>query len=230
MPVKAQLSAPPSCLIKSSVSPEFINGLHYKYLVFIARQLQCEIEILPMPFARRVVSLENGDIDIMVGLKHLHQENGFEFIRPSYETIQGVYFVRREDIEKYVNPQAFDNAVVGVSIDQVGITETVQSDFKDIVPVTNLGQKIGLLLKGRIDTFVHFQSSADFKINQMGVADKIGPAPYQPGFPLDYYVALHTGSALYARKAELAKIISDAVAQGIFAKIRAEHEASLDAY
>lgn len=215
------------CTIKSSVSPEFLNGLHTKYLQYMAAQLNCELDIFPMPFARRVLSLKSGDIDLMVGLKQLHEEVGFQFLRPSYESLQSKYYVRKEDAEQFSDEDAFRYATAGVSIDEKGLPVGTRGYFKDIVPVTLLEQKIGLLIKGRIDTFIHFESSAMYMIREMGYENEIVSAPLQIGESLDYFFAVHDNSPLFARKAELEAIIKDAVLSGQFAKIRAEHEASL---
>lgn len=180
-----------------------------------------------MPFARRVLSLKSGEIDLMVGLKQLHEEVGFRFLNPSYESLQSKYYVRKADAEKFANEDAFRFATAGVSIDEKGLPVGERDFFKDIVPVTLLEQKIGLLIKGRIDTFIHFESSAAYMIREMGYENEIVSAPLQIGESLDYFFAIHDSSALFARRAEIENIISTAVHSGTFARIRAEHEASL---
>ena len=42
-----------------------------------------------------------------------------------------------------------------------------------MVPVTSLKQKIGLLQKGRIDTFIHFQESVLPTLRSMGLEQEI---------------------------------------------------------
>jgi polar amino acid transport system substrate-binding protein len=41
-------------IIRTSVSEEFIDGLHAKYLRNIAKHMNMPIEIVPMPFAIRI--------------------------------------------------------------------------------------------------------------------------------------------------------------------------------
>ncbi len=181
-----------------------------------------------MPFARRVASLRSGEINLMVGLKSLHKEVGFEFIRPSYETIQSKYFIRAEDIEKFSSIEAFNHANAAFSIDDNKMLTEAQTIFDGIVKVTSLEQKIRLLLKGRVDTFIHFESSARYMIKILGFEDEIVAANFQFSQPLDYFVAIHTDSPLYAHKERLQAIIQSAVENGDFTAIRRQHEEQLE--
>ena len=83
-------------LIRSSVSKEFMNGLQVKYLKNIAKHMNMEIEILPMPFARRIKELRQGNLDLLVGLQREDDEQDeVVYIAPSYETLRHTFFVRK---------------------------------------------------------------------------------------------------------------------------------------
>jgi len=215
--------------IKSSVSPEFPSGLHAKYLSYIAQKLDVQLEIYPMPFARRLASLKDGTINLMVGLKRNHAEQDFEFLNPRYEALRASYFVRF-DSQHLASPETkLYELVAGYSIDEKQMLQWAHDTFKDVVTVTSLEQKIRLLAKGRIDTFVHFESSAKYKIRLLGLENKIVAAAYQPGETLSYHFAINSQSELYSLKAKIEKIIALGVENGDFAKIRYDHEATISA-
>jgi len=100
-------------------------------------------------------------------------------------------------------------------------------NFAHVVTVTNLEQKIKLLEKRRIDTFVHFESSAKYKIRLLGLQDVVVPAVYQPGEVMSYHVAINPKSPLYGLKSRLEKIISESVESGEFSRIRFAHETEI---
>ena len=214
-------------IIKSSVSPEFVDGLHAKYLKHIADQANLPLDIYPMPFARRLASLKDGTINLMVGLKRSHTEDGFEYLQPRYEELRASFFVRA-DSSLLSTPEAkLTQLVAGYSIDEKQMLQWARDNFAEVVTVTSLEQKIKLLEKRRIDTFVHFESSAKYKIRQLGLENVVVPAVYQPGERLSYHVAINIKSALYKIKPKLEKIIRNSVESGEFSRIRLTHEAEI---
>ena len=214
--------------LRSSVSPEFPTGLHYKYLHYIAEQMELELDIYPMPFARRLASLKSGEIDIMVGLKHTHKQRKFSFLQPSYESLKAIYFIRKSDQARMQQASDLANLIGGFSIDEKEFIEQVRSQFKDVVTVTNLEQKIKLLARGRIDTFVHFESSAEFKIREMGMQQRLIKADYQPADILDYNIGISLLSPLLPLREKLENVIEQGVANGDFVNIRLQHEAAIE--
>ena len=88
-------------VIRTSVSAEFVDGLQVKYLKNIARHMNMEIEIIPMPFARRLRELRLGHLDVLIGLQRVGDEQDeVVYIKPSYETLRRTFFVRNENINK----------------------------------------------------------------------------------------------------------------------------------
>lgn len=63
---------------------------------------------------------------------------------------------------------------IGVTINARYFTKFNQEKAEiSMVPVTSLKQKIGLLQKGRIDTFIHFQESVLPTLRSMGLEQEI---------------------------------------------------------
>ncbi len=212
--------------IKSSVSPEFPDGLHTKYLQYLASQLDMQLDIYPMPFARRLQALKNGEIDIMVGLKGTHNENGqFVYVRPSYEKLRTGWFVLASSKHILTKAEHKSRLTMGITIDEKTKIDKAQERYGAIVPVTDLRQKIELLLLGRIDSFSHFEASAKKVIREMGLEQQVVLAPYQDQQTRPYHVAISSQSQLVGRIAELEQIIRKGVADGDFLNIREFHYA-----
>ena len=102
------------------------------------------------------------------------------------------------------------------------------NDERDLVmvPVSTIRQKVELLKKGRISTFVHFQESTFALINQMGLQNEIVLADYQPIEVNNYYVTISRNSSLMNKKNLIEAAVRDAIANDEFASIRLEHYAS----
>jgi polar amino acid transport system substrate-binding protein len=96
-----------------------------------------------------------------------------------------------------------------------------------MVPVSTLSQKIELLMKGRIDIFIHFQESAVPIITDMGLQNEIVLADYQPIEVNQYYVTISQNSLLIDKKHLFETAVREAVANQEFATICREHYASL---
>lgn len=201
-----------------------MDGLHTRYLRYLAEQMDMELEIYPMPFARRLVSLENGEIDLMVGVKGSYPEKGFVYLRPSYETLRNTYFVRADELHILTEPSQIDNLTLAITIDDQTLMDKAYDKVGGIVPVTSLEQKIMMLDYGRVDAFVHFESSATLKLKQLGLDQKVVPALFQPGKARQYFFAISTHSPLYKHKAEFERVITQGAERGDFAAIRFEYE------
>ncbi|MEH6712148.1 MAG: transporter substrate-binding domain-containing protein, partial [Paraglaciecola polaris] len=103
-------------VIRSSVSKEFIHGLQVKYLKNIAKHMNMEIEIIPMPFARRLREFRHGNLDLMVGLqRESEKQDEVIYITPSYETLRHTFFVRKENIDKLQNFTDLKTLSIGVT-------------------------------------------------------------------------------------------------------------------
>lgn len=214
-------------VLRSSVSPEFTDGLHVKYLQYLAAKLDVKLDVYPMPFARRIDALEQGKIDIMVGLKRSYAQAGFEYLEPPYEALSNTYYVRAAETDTLNSASDLSSLILGITIDNPNSQLDTHGKYRAVVRVTSLEQKIQLLHLGRIDAFAHFQGSSQLKIEQLNLEDAIVEAPYQPGKVRNYYVALSTASPFYSDKDKLTEIIRRGVENGDFAAIRLAHEISV---
>jgi polar amino acid transport system substrate-binding protein len=214
-------------VIRTSVPEEFVNGLHAKYLKNIARHMNMEIEITPMPFARRLRELRQGNLDLLVGLQREdNKQDEVVYIKPSYETLRHTFFVSKKNIDKLQRFSDLKNMYIGVTRHAKYFKQFNQESGLIMVPVTTLRQKIALLMKGRINTFIHYQESALPLITDMGLQNEIVLADYQPIEVNEYYVTISQNSPLINKKHLFETAVRDAIAHHEFATIRRNHYAS----
>tara|TARA_R110001632_G_scaffold103412_1_gene212096 strand:- start:72306 stop:73034 length:729 start_codon:yes stop_codon:yes gene_type:complete len=214
-------------VIRSSVSKEFINGLQVKYLKNIAKHMNMEIDIIPMPFARRIREFRQGNLDLLVGLqRESDKQDEVVYITPSYETLRHTFFVLKKNIGTLQSFADLKRLNIGVTRNAKYFEKFNQETNLIMVPVSTLRQKIELLMKGRINTFVHFQESAQPLIIEMGLQNDIVLAKYQPIEVNNYYVTISQNSPLIGKKHLFESAVRDAIANDEFATIRREHYAS----
>ena len=222
--VFAHFSATADYVINASVSPEFPNGLHAKYLHYIAGKLNKDLVINPMPFARRLKSLKFGDIDIMVGLQQGHDpQGGYEYLEPSYEALTHTLFVQKGQENLFQKAADLREHRIASTIDASYFEDFYQNQHPFNIQVSSLKQKIELLRKGRVKAFIHFKESAFPVLTRMGLKGEIVMASYQPREEKRYFVALSRSSHLYKQKGLLIKIIEEGVKKGDFEQIRRDH-------
>lgn len=211
-------------VLRSSVSKEFMNGLQVKYLKNIAKHMNMEVEIVPMPFARRIRELREGNLDVLVGLQRVDgTQDEVVYINPSYETLRHTFFVRKDDIGQLLSFTDLKKLNIGVTRNAKYFDRFNQETDLIMVPVSTLSQKIELLKKGRIDTFIHFQESALPFLSDMGLQDDIVLAQYQPIEVNSYHVTISQNSPFFNKKHLFETAVKDALANNEFATIRREH-------
>lgn len=208
-------------VLRSAVSDNFPDGLHTYYLAYLANKLDVESEIGTMPYARRLLSVDNGTLDIMVGVSNT-APIGDNTLRldPAYESLSVAIFVLAGNESSIDSINSFQQHIVGVtrSSSRQSVLENVPESH--IVSVESIEQKIDLLLKGRIDSFLHVKQSTLTTLITQGLYTKIRLATFQPPQEYEQHVIINKDSWLYTRKDELEKIIRDGVANGDFAHIR----------
>ena len=211
-------------ILYSSVSPEFPNGLHTKYLQFIANKMNMELDIVPMPFARRVVALQSGQIDLMVGMQREdNTQDDIIYIYPGYEQLRHTFFVLAPNQTKLTSFADLVKLNIGVTIHAKYYQHFQEQQGLSLIAVSTLKQKIELLLKGRIDTFIHYQESTEPLLKKMQLDNQVVIAPYQPTEYNEYYVTISEKSRLFPYQETLQKVVKAAVENNDFNRIREAH-------
>lgn len=213
----------------SSVSPEFPNGLHAKYLRLIADKMKVTLVISPMPYARRIQSLRSGQIDIMVGLRGGIDENTeFTYVEPSYESLKTAIFVLANNKHKVQTHQDLAGLIIGTSIGYriKASDEFIKSVGLKMVRVTNLQQKINLLMLGRVDMFTHFEQSSYQLLQQQGLEKKVVLANVQFTSAIEYFVAVSTQSKFSKDMNKINAAVESLTVHKAFIEARKTHYAN----
>lgn len=213
--------------LKSAVSGNFPNGLHAHFIKYISEQLNVEADITHMPYARRLIELDDGSIDMMVGVSDTAPiGSNTILLRPAYDNLSIGLFVLAGNESLFI--EAGDLRKHLLSLTRHANSDAILSEIPaaHIVPARSLEQKIEMLLKGRIDGFLHVTQSTALRLMELGYTNNITQADYQPPEVYQQYIAINNHSWLYAHKAELEAIIANGVATGAFQTIRHNYYAN----
>ena len=216
---------------KSAVSPDFPNGLHYKLLQHISKKLNQPVDIQYAPFARRLNLLNNGQIDLVVGIRKTpEREKKYIFINPGYSIASGgsgLYTLTKKFTTDRTTDKAIDNKTTRLIAVTTG--SLYLADYKLPYPykkieVASLEQCIKLLLRGRIHGFVHSKVAANRTLNLMSLTHKISlteRSVKNKGQVVNYIAIAKT--SMLANKVEQLKQIAQELRQGEYQKIYQQH-------
>jgi ABC-type amino acid transport substrate-binding protein len=211
----------------SAVSPDFPNGLHRQFLTYLSAKLNREMTVSLMPFARRLKAIENGDIDIMVGIQSNRQIKNGILLQPAYEVLHHTIFVDKAFSPPLNNKS--DLKLHQIAITRVGSYGSVLQKIPEanLVEVESVDQKIALLQLHRITAFIHFKDSALLALNTVSNTGNIIVAPFQPLATDSYHIVISKKGALKDSADKLVEIIQTGIANGDFSRIRRDYYANI---
>jgi len=210
--------------IKAAVAENFSNGLHAKYLRYIANKLNAELSLTTMPFARRLQEIRNGHLDIIVGLQKTEdREDEFIYISPFYESLSFRFFSLVSNKDKIKTFSDLEGKLIGVNKHSKYFPQFNHNDKIHKVNIVSLKQNIQLLLKGRIDLLIHYEESTTPILKSLGVSEQITKTDYQPKHSNRHYIAISNKSHLVKHIDKLQDIVEQAVKNGDFLNIRLQH-------
>lgn len=206
----------------ASVSPDFPEGLHVKYMRYLAEQLNLSLQIKPIPLARRIKELEKGAIDIII--LGYRENTALTFLFPSYSPIFEYLFVNYDDKDKINNYQQLANATIGLNTGAKLFPTFDKDTNSKKVTVNSVEQKIQLLKHKRIDGFFHTDQSTQAVLEKMELAAQIVKSTWQPNYiAKQAHFVISPASHLFQRKTELEAIIKQGVLNNKFIEIRQTH-------
>ena len=211
-------------VIKAAVAQEFKDGLHSRYLRYIARQLDMEINIVTMPLARRIVEVQKGNLDLIVGLQYSQiRANELIFIFPAYELLSFRFFALNDNAIKINNYDDLEGKTIGVIRGAKYYPAFEQDRVLQKYPLKDLQANVDMLLHGRIDVFVHYEESTIPMLKMMAVDHLIKKINYQPTHSHEHYLAISKNSSLASKKSQLVAIVERGLQQQDFMQLRLEH-------
>lgn len=211
-------------IIRAAVAKEFKDGLHHQYLSYIANQLGMEIKITTMPFARRMVEVKKGNLDIIVGVQYSQvRASELIYIFPAYEKLSFRYFSLNGNAGNINNYNDLLGKTIGVIRGSKYFPDFEQDDKLQKYAFNNLKANIDMLLHGRIDLFVHYDESTALMLRAMGVEHLIKKTNHQPEFSYEHHLAVSKNSPLATKTQQLIAIIEKGISQQDFVQLRLEH-------
>ncbi len=222
LPHKTFASEP--IVIRAAVAKEFKDGLHSRYLKYFADQLGMEIDIVAMPLARRIVEVQKGNLDLIVGLQYSKERaEQLIYILPAYEKLSFRYFSLKENVESINSDGDLRGEIIGV-IRGASYFPAFEQDIElQKYPFSNLKTNIDMLVNGRIDLFLHYEESTVPLLKAMGVNHLIKKINYQPKHSHEHYLAISKNSPLAAKTEQLKAIVERGINQQDFIQLRLEH-------
>lgn len=210
--------------IRSSVSPILANGLHTEYMQYLASKANMKLDIQPMPFARRIKMMRQGELDVITGLQlRILPTKDIIYLDPPYEQLNHTFFILNKNQHKLSSFADLKELAIGVTRWATYFERFEKEDELIMVGVNSLQKKIKLLRNGRIDTFIHYQQSTEPTLQKMGLTNEIVVADFQATTLQDYHFAISARSPLISHKKLFEKLIAEGVAQGDFARIRQQY-------
>jgi len=210
--------------INAAVAEGFIDGLHSKYLKYIADKLSMPISITTIPFARRLKEIEIGRLDIIVGLQQTTAREGeFVYINPSYESLSYRFYSLTKNTHKFKHYEDLQGKSIAVNRHSKYFEQFDKDNQIKKLETKSLEQNIKLVLHGRTDLFIHYEESTLPKLVEMGVDKKISKTLNQPNHVIKHFIAISKYSHLISRRNELQNIIFNGIKNNDFIRIRQEH-------
>lgn len=199
-------------VIRAAVADELKDGLHSKYLQYFADQLNVTLELTTMPLARRLEQIKSGELDIIVGIqKTAAREDEFTYIMPYYERLTYRIFALQKNENNIKSYQDLVGKYIGINRYAKYFKAFDENDAIYKFKATGVIQNIEMLLRERIDAFIHYEQSALTLLAQFDEENKITQVPYQPTAEVRHYLAISNHSVLMQRKNELQQIIISAI-------------------
>ena len=215
-------------VIRAAVAEEFRTGLHSKYLQYFADILNVTLELSTMPFARRIAQIKSGELDLIVGIQKTEaRQDEFIYIMPHYELLSYRLFTLKKDQNKIKSYQDLSGKYIGVNRYAKYFKVFDEDKTIDKFKASGVMQNIELLLRNRIDAFIHYEQSTLPLLAKADIDNNIVQTPYQPNIEARHYLAISSHSVLVKRQHELQQIIAKAIKNKDLLTIRLNHYAEV---
>lgn len=200
-------------VIKAGVAPGLSNGFYARLIHYIGDNLGMQVDIVEVPLQRRLLMLQQGQLDLAVGLlKNPNREILFNFIEPEYA-------VRKQEERLYLlkdNFTSFDNGtkLAGKTIATLRGSNLYKSFFEikqeQLFETISLEQSLDLLVKKRVDYVLYAPKSMAKKLTDMSLQDEVYQSPIMPEKVIEkkIYMAIAKQSFLNQHLPELQQVAS----------------------
>lgn len=208
--------APCAQRYQTGVSREHADGVVSMIMHRVADKLDITLRMRYAPFARRLVMMETGGIDIMGGLlKRESRESYIHFVSPPY-VVSGrkVFFVRKGEAGRIRTYEDLHGLAIGTKIDARYFPRFDRDPDLNKQPVSSVAQNFKKLLLGRVDAVIYSYRSGYTELLEMGIADQVEPAAYYFEGENPVYIGISKKSPLMAEKDRIEHVVRKMVESG----------------
>ncbi|HCY83639.1 MAG TPA: hypothetical protein DHV36_00725 [Desulfobacteraceae bacterium] len=200
----------------SGVSKEHADGVVATIVARVAEKLDIGLRMRHAPFARRLVMMKTGDIDIMGGLLKREERTDFiHFVDPPYvESGRRIFFVRKGEAQRIRSYEDLYGLEIGTKINAKYFSRFDRDENLIKQPVSSVSQSFKKLMRNRIDAVVYNYRSGYTELLEMGLAEQVEPAAYYFEGDNPVYIGISRQSPLMERKADVERVVREMVASG----------------
>ncbi|WP_026971630.1 substrate-binding periplasmic protein [Aliagarivorans marinus] len=191
------------------------------FAIELEQQLDVELSVMPLPFARRLRNLEMGELDISAGLlKTAEREESIYFMEPAYIDGFSHHFILRteepRELERYEDLYRF---VIGVNND-ARYFERFDKDKmlhkQNIAASTTCAQ---MLYRKRVDVCIERRFNDPRLQASAHRSPAFKTAGYSHSTTRPAYFVLSRNSPLFERRTELESLLAQMKSQGRFTEV-----------
>jgi len=214
--MEAEMSLLSAQTYQSGVSEEHRNGIVTKIMQRVAEKLDINLKMQYAPFARRLVSMKSGKIDIMGGLlKRESRKSYIYFVSPPYvKTGRNFFFVRKGEANRIQEYRNLYGLEIGTKINSRYFPRFDKDEKLKKQPISGIEQNFKKLLLKRIDTVIYSYRSGYTTLMEMGITDQVEPAVYHFAGENPVYIGISKKSPLMTEKDHVEKVVREMVDSG----------------
>ncbi|WDP91181.1 MAG: transporter substrate-binding domain-containing protein [Desulfobacter sp.] len=201
---------------QSGLSREHASGIVSRIMQRVGEKLDINLEMKYAPFARRLLLMKSGKIDIMGGLLKRESRMAYiHFVSPPYvKTCRKVFFVRKGEARRIQAYEDLYGLEIGTKIHSKYFPRFDQDKNLNIQPVSSLEQNFKKLLLKRIDAVIYSYRSGYTTMMKMGITDQVEPAVYYFEGKNAVHIGISKKSPLMAEKDRVASVVKEMVESG----------------
>jgi polar amino acid transport system substrate-binding protein len=205
----------------SGVSEEHADGVVACIIERLAEKLDIEIKMCIAPFARRLLWMETGEIDIMGGLLRRPQREGYiYFVFPPYvNENRKVFFVRDGEEHRIERYEDLYGLRIGTKIHSKYFSRFDEDEGLKKEAVGSIELNFKKLLAGRLDAVIYSNRSGYMKLMEMDIADQVEQAKYVYKEENPVYIGISKKSVLMKDKARVEAAVRQLVETGEIERI-----------
>lgn len=159
-----------------------IGGLQLDISVEAMRRLGCTVRLVEMPFARALVELEHGELDVLTGAFRRPEREAYAWFSAPVLQSRNMLYVRRSDAARWHFNSLLElrNSPFRLGA-QIGVVygpdyATLMQDSAYARSVSKVSSRQGLwqmLARGRIDGVIADELTAEFELAGLKLSDKV---------------------------------------------------------